>query len=151
MKLRGFSQIIDADYIARITNNSKPQDSGIHQAIGSFILAFMLATGIATATERQRVVPAQFQGEWSDNLESCGSRGSQGQLFMSPDRIEFYESSGPISEIVTHGKFDLELTVELSGEGQTWLSNRYFRLSDDRKSLTDITNGNPGFVRYRCP
>ena len=151
MKLRGFSQIIDADYITQITNNSRLKDSGVHQAIGSFILVLMLAIGTATATEQQQVVPDRFQGEWNDNLESCGSRGSQGRLFISPDRIEFYESAGPVRNVLTRGNFDLELTVELSGEGQTWLSDRYFRLSGDRQSLTDTTNGNPGFVRYRCP
>ncbi len=119
--------------------------------IGSFIFILMLATGTATTAQQQQVVPDRFQGEWNFNLDFCGSSPpSEGRLVIGADRIQFYESAGPVRNVVTHGNSDLELTIELSGEGETWLSDNYFRLSDDRKSLTTITNGNLGYVRYRC-
>ncbi len=118
--------------------------------IRSLIFVLMLAIGTATAADQQQTIPARFQGKWDFNLESCGSRVSEGRLVIHADRIQFYESGGSVEKVVTHDNFDLELTIELSGEGETWISERYFRLSDDQESLTDITNGNPGFVRYRC-
>lgn len=42
------------------------------------------------------------------------------------------------------------LIAELSGEGERWLSLAHFRLSDDQKTLTDLTR-DPETVRYRCP
>lgn len=116
-----------------------------------FILFLILATGTATAEDQQQTIPGRFQGKWDFNSESCSSRVSEGRLIISADRIQFYESGGPVEKVMTHGNFDLELAIELSGEGETWVSERYFRLSDDQKSLTDLTTGNSGFVRYRCP
>jgi hypothetical protein len=104
-----------------------------------------------TVAAQQQTIPAQFWGKWDSDLESCRSPVSEGRLVISADRVEFYESRGSVRDVVTRGNSDLELTMELFGEGETWTSDKYFRLSDDLKSLTDLTNGEPGFVRYRCP
>ena len=114
------------------------------------LLLFALIVGVATAAEPQRTVPARFQGEWNSNLEHCGTGLNDSRLRISADRIRFYESDGPIKAVVTQGEFDLALTTELSGEGETWLSRNLFRLSADHMSITDITDG-AEFVRYRCP
>jgi hypothetical protein len=53
--------------------------------------------------------------------------------------------------VVTCGNFELALIAELFGEGEVWLFYTHFRLSADGTSLTDITDNNPGFARYRCP
>ena len=114
-------------------------------------LILMLTTGTVTAANQQQTIPESFRGKWDFNLQSCNSPVSEGRLIISADRVQFYESDGPVQKVVTHSNSDLELSIELSGEGETWISDRYFRLSDDQKSLTDLTNGNSGFVRYRCP
>lgn len=125
--------------------------------LGVTITVLGIATAAAvfrpqpTVAAQQQTIPAQFLGKWDFDLESCNSPVSEGRLIMSADRVEFYESGGLVQKVVTHGNSDLELSIELSGEGETWTSDNYFRLSDDQKSLTDITNGEPGFVRYRCP
>jgi hypothetical protein len=113
-------------------------------------LILMLTTGTATAVAQQQTIPAQFQGKWDSDLQSCNSRASEGRLDISADRVQFYESGGPVQKVVTYGNSDIELSIELSGEGQTWISDNYFRLSDNQNSLTDLTRGEPGFVRYRC-
>lgn len=115
-------------------------------------LILMLTTGTAAAVAQQQTIPAQFQGKWDLDVESCSSPvRPEGRLDISADRVEFYESGGPVRNVVTHSNSDIELSIELSGEGETWISDKYFRLSEDQNSLTDLTNGNPGFVRYRCP
>ncbi|GBO53434.1 hypothetical protein APA_1341 [Pseudanabaena sp. lw0831] len=103
------------------------------------------------AAEQQKTVPVQFQGEWNSNLKQCGTNLNDSRLMISVDRIQFYESNGPIKAVVTQGKFELALISELFGEGGTWLSFRQYRLSADRGKLTDVTNDESKFVRYRCP
>jgi hypothetical protein len=113
-------------------------------------LALLLASsaGAATAAEQHPSVPARFQGEWTSNLKDCGTNVNDSQLTISAERIRFHENGGSIKAVVTQGEFDLALITELSGEGETWLA--HFRLSDDQKSLTDVTDGSK-LVRYRCP
>jgi hypothetical protein len=115
-------------------------------------------SGIATPTVTTRVaeqlfeIPIQFQGEWNANLEECGSTRGDSRLWIGADYIEFYESSGPTLEVVVQGEFELRVTTELSGEGDTWLDQRYFQLSEDNQTLeAKFDTTDPGFVRYRCP
>jgi hypothetical protein len=119
--------------------------------IRSFTLILILVAVSATAAEQQRAVPARFQGEWNTNLEHCGTDLNDSRLKISTDRIQFYESGGPVRTVVTQGDFDLALIAEMSGEGETWLSYRHFRLSADHTYMTDVTDKDFALVRYRCP
>lgn len=94
-------------------------------------------------------VPQAFQGVWQADLEQCGSQVSETRLEISPKQIQFYESQGPIQEVVSDGQTTLKVKVELSGEGETWLTEREFQLSDDQNTLTAIGGDTP-LVRYRC-
>lgn len=105
---------------------------------------------LATTAEQHQIVPDRFQGEWHSDLENCGTL-AEGGLQMEADRIQFYESTGSIVSVVTQGQSDLALTSELSGEGETWLAQHHFRLSEDGNSLSAIVYGNPSLTRYRCP
>ena len=116
--------------------------------IKTFTVALTFVTGSVTAAEQQQSIPARFHGEWNI-LEYCGTN-SDSQLRISANRIDFYESGGPVRAVVTQGEFDLALIAELSGEGETWLSYSFFRLSEDGSSLTAISRGRPDFVRNRC-
>jgi hypothetical protein len=113
-------------------------------------LALICAYGTAAAAaERVASVPGPFQGEWMADLKGCGSKSDDSRLEIGADRIRFYESSGPIRAVVVQGDRELALIVELSGEGERWLSFSHFRLSEDGKSLTDVSS-EPAFVRHRC-
>ncbi len=114
------------------------------------VLLTLLAACSATAADRQAAIPARFQGEWNTELEHCGTGLNDSRLRISANRIRFYESGGPVVAVVTQGEFDVALISELSGEGETWLSYNYFRLSADHTYLTDVSNSNSNFVRYRC-
>ena len=114
-------------------------------------LVLMSIASAAFAAEQAQTVPPRFQGAWNTNLKHCGTALDDSRLIISANRIKFYESGGPIRAVVTRGQFDLALIVELSGEGETWLSYSYFRLSSDHASITSINEGEPGMVRYRCP
>ncbi len=100
-------------------------------------------------TEQGQKIPKPFQGEWNSNLEQCGSQAGDTRLVIDAQRIQFHESQGLIQDIATDGERKLTGKIELSGEGETWLSDIDFQLSDDQQALTAITDGS-SFVRYRC-
>jgi hypothetical protein len=114
----------------------------------SLAIVFAASAG-AAAAERLSSVPASFQGEWVADPKGCTSKPDDSRLTIGTDRIRFHESSGAIKAVVMQGELDLALIAEMSGEGETWLDYRHFRLSADRASLTDVTQ-EPGFVRHRC-
>lgn len=94
-------------------------------------------------------VPQAFQGVWQADLEQCSSQVSETRLEIAPKQIQFYESQGPIQEVSSDGQTTLKVKIELSGEGETWLTEREFQLSEDQNTLTAISDDNP-LVRYRC-
>jgi tRNA-binding EMAP/Myf-like protein len=99
--------------------------------------------------ERHKAMPSQFVGEWSTDLKYCGTDLSDSRLIISANKIRFYESEGPILAVITQGKSTAAIIMELSGEGETWLSSKHFSLSTDQSKLTDTTD-DLNFVRYRC-
>lgn len=98
-------------------------------------------------------VPAAFLGKWDTEVKSCGTGMSDGKLTIAADRIDFYESSGPITAVAVNGPREVVISTTLSGEGETWTDKTTFRLSDDGKTLTDVSDPaeEHPFVRVRCP
>ena len=131
--------------------NSSVRPLGESRMIRLFVMVLVVIASSATAAEQSRAVPARFQGEWNANLEQCGTGLNDSRLRISADRIRFYESGGPVRAVVTRGEFDLALIAELSGESESRLSYRHFRLSADHKYLADVTDTDSALVRYRCP
>jgi hypothetical protein len=119
--------------------------------IRSLALVLTLMAASATAAEQQRVIPARFQGEWNTNLENCGTDLNDSRLRISADHLQFHESGGTVRAVVTQGELDLALIAEMSGEGETWLFYRHFRLSPDETYMTDVTDKDLALMRYRCP
>lgn len=98
----------------------------------------------------QSTIPVQFQGLWDANVAGCSNPGSDGRLRVEADRLQFYESSGPVTEVIMQGDLDATVYLELSGEGMTWTDINKLELSGDRNALT-ITSDGFESVRYRCP
>lgn len=92
---------------------------------------------------------ARFQGQWGSDQKHCGT-DDDSRLTIGAGQIRFYESGGSIKAVVMQGQSDLAVIIALSGEGETWLDYRHFRLSADGKTLTDVTV-EPELVRHRCP
>ena len=116
-----------------------------------WISALLAFGGSIAAAEPADSMPAQFVGEWNSVVADCGTGNNDSVLEIKPKHISYWESDGPIKAIVVHGRYEVALIAELSGEGQTWLTTAQFKLSpgEDKLIATDI----PGreFVRYRCP
>jgi hypothetical protein len=116
----------------------------------SLLLSLAFGVGVVAAAERQETVPARFLGEWNADLKQCGTDRHDSRLKLEADQIHFHESGGPLRAVVTQGELELALIIEMSGEGETWLACKRFRLSADHARLIDVTDDSE-FVRYRCP
>ncbi|MEL7505390.1 MAG: hypothetical protein AAFN18_23315 [Cyanobacteria bacterium J06554_6] len=102
----------------------------------------------ANTVAQQPQIPLQFQGEWDASLEGCAAPYSDGRLTITSNRLEFWESSGPVQSVVMQGDRQITVTTELSSEGSTFTDTKTFHLSDDGSVLTMPETGS---VRYRCP
>lgn len=91
-------------------------------------------------------VPEQFQGDYAADLAACTSPGHVTALRIGTSRIEFHESSGDITAVEARGS-DIDITAELTGEGETRDATYSFSLSEDGQALTDTVNG---LARQRC-
>lgn len=94
-------------------------------------------------------MPDAFRGEWASSAAECGS-AAEGRLRIGRDAITFYESEGAVTRVVMQDPREASVELRLSGEGETWTDARRFRLSEDGRTLTDLSGPTP-FPRIRCP
>ena len=117
-----------------------------------FVLAALfLLPATAAAADLVPAVPRQFVGEWNARLIDCGTGDNDSTLRIRTNQIAYYESDGPIVATVSHGRYEIAMILELSGEGQTWIATEHFKLSPSGDTLTSVNQPGDGFVRYRCP
>lgn len=96
--------------------------------------------------EPSDTVPGKFQGTYAADADACNAAGHESHLMIGASTIAFHESSGTVTGVQSSGN-DLEVTAELTGEGETRTATYAFMLSEDGQTLTD--NGG-GMVRVRC-
>jgi hypothetical protein len=113
------------------------------------ITASLLFAGVA-GTETQATIPKQFRGSWAASAAHCAAASAESKLTLRETAVDFHESRGRVLAVATQGNTELALLIEASGEGQSWLDARRFRLSEDRQTLTDVTGGRRQAVRVRC-
>lgn len=94
-------------------------------------------------------IPEALRGEWASSAAECG-RADEGRLRIGPDAVTFYESEGAVTRVVMQNAREASVELRLSGEGETWTDARRFRLSEDGRTLTDLSGPTP-FPRVRCP
>jgi len=81
------------------------------------IAAVMLLPLPTSASQRVAEVPSQFIGVWMGNPTSCDSEKDDLALQLESKRIAYWESNGPIKEIVVYDNNEIALIAELSDEG----------------------------------
>jgi hypothetical protein len=115
-------------------------------------LCVMSAAAVSLAAETHTTIPAQFLGAWASSAAKCSSPDTDDlRMRITPDSMSFWESDGRVLSVATEGELELAVLVELSGEGERWLEALQFRLSPDRKTLTNVTGRRTVAVRVRCP
>lgn len=122
-----------------------------------YILAVVaLTSGLALGADARKVIPDQFLGEWGASKASCLEHHTDSpntddlEMHIEPSRISFYERSGKVLAVATSGKRHLALILEITSQGDTWLSTQEFELSADMNTITDVTGHQQSPVRTRC-
>lgn len=100
------------------------------------------------SAEQDTIIPDQFRGQWRGRQTECG-RPAESSLGITADSVNFYESRGRVLAVDAMKERDIEVLVELSGEGQVWRQTRRFKLSEDGAALTELTTEGH-VVRVRC-
>ena len=98
-----------------------------------------------------QAIPKQFRGDWAGSRAQCG-RASESSLSVDANRVSFYESQGPVEAVKRINDREVEVDLELSGEGEVQRVTLRFRLSDNGRTLTVLTTQPPHsqFARVRC-
>jgi len=112
-------------------------------------LAFALLLTTPVIAQGQATIPDQFRGKWASSQAKCGVP-SESSLAIDSYRFDFFESRGRVLLVKVVSKREIEVELELSGEGQVWRTTRRFRLSEDERSLTDLTPRGHQTTRVRC-
>jgi hypothetical protein len=107
------------------------------------------AAATAPATAATARIPAAFLGEWNRNPADCGSSRNDSRLIIEPDRVSYWESSGPVTAVTVDSPTAVEVTLRLAGEGEVWIRTQRFELQGD--TLTAIGYAGGQTVRQRCP
>ena len=115
--------------------------------IAEWSTAYYSGTPPTTAVVAE--IPVPFQGTWDFREGGCSMGYGEGRLSLEPDYVKYYESSGPVTEVVTQGDSRITIYAELFGEGSYYTGITTFELSEDGLSLTNVTTDNP-LVWSRC-
>jgi len=111
-----------------------------------------LTPGAATLRE----IPERFRGRWALGVVDCDPAKAdvaKGLMVVEAGRLVFYEARGVPSRIAADGPDRLRLSLDYSGEGQTWAHDATLTLSRDGRTLTrDEPQADTGTETYaRCP
>lgn len=88
-------------------------------------------------------IPAEYQGVW-DGMEGTCLAESDMRLAISGTEIGFYESVGTVSAVETIDT-GIVVTLEMSGEGETWTEVKSLTLLEDGQVLETAVHGEEGF------
>lgn len=96
-------------------------------------------------------IPVRFLGEWAASPQLCGSGTDDLALTITPNRVRYRESEGPVKAVVLRGNTEIAWIAELSGEGETWLATATLKLPKNGQELVDSTTvPEREIVRHKC-
>ena len=120
-------------------------------AVAALAANAALAAPAPVPRDVQFAMPPEFQGEWNEDRQHCGTGLNDSRLRITATTVRFYESGGPVKAVVRRGAFEIMFIAELSGEGQSWLAAHRLILSSDGSYIMVPSDEGPDLVRYRCP
>jgi len=113
------------------------------------LLALLLCPAVGLPQSAQ--IPAQFHGKWGGGLQWCDGE-DDARLIVTANSVRFWESSGKVLEVRVISPLEIVIEVEARGEGEVSRGSLRFKLSEDKRTLTDITHESPQYhvSRVRC-
>lgn len=102
--------------------------------------------------ESAMAIPAKYAGVWDGVQGSCALE-SDLRMEIADKKITFYESSGIATKVEMEGE-DALVSLDMSGEGETWKEVLRLSLSADGKTLETSDGEKPKVAddapRKRC-
>lgn len=94
-----------------------------------------------------QAIPEAFLGEWNANLEACGSPRSEGRLVLEAQHATLFSGRAEIVALQVENPRRIKLSIRII----PYTFERRYLLSSDLQRLQDISQGEQGMVRWRCP
>ncbi|MFN5466242.1 MAG: hypothetical protein ACK40D_12610 [Cyanobacteriota bacterium] len=94
-----------------------------------------------------QAIPEAFLGEWNANLEACGSPRSEGRLVLEPHHATLFSGRADVVALQVENPRRIKLSIRML----PYTFERRYLLSSDLRRLQDISQGEQGMVRWRCP
>jgi hypothetical protein len=157
---RGFAALALVAAVAACHDGAKPthQDNEAAAAIDNAIAANSTAAQLhglpvpqPTAHALAFQIPTSFVGRWGMTPGDCDPDGPavKGLLTITDDSLKFWESKGNVQRIERRSPYDITLTLDMTGEGQSWTSTT--RLVLDAAATQLVRTDNSRSYRYqRC-
>ena len=116
----------------------------------SIAILFIVLSCSAYAADKVNAIPEEFIGTWVSDKEYCNDENIY-NLEITSSHFQFWESGGSPVSIVTHGKNELAVIAEFTGEGETWIGFLHYQLITNNQ-LKDISDPyeKKQMVRFRC-
>lgn len=97
-------------------------------------------------------IPARFVGVWDSQQGTCAAESDM-RMEIGGTSIRFYESVGTVTMVAKEGD-DMLVSLDMSGEGETWKEVMRLSLSADGKTLETSDGDKPKIAddmpRKRC-
>lgn len=93
--------------------------------------------------------PTEYHGVWDYSLEQCNKNLSTARVTITTKGIEYWESFGTISEVLSKTDNSINVVLSMSGEEELWTVKSTFRLNGNNLEDIFIDEGT-SFTRVRC-
>lgn len=113
-------------------------------------------------------IPQAFLGEWNTTLEACGSPRSEGRLILEHHHATFFSSKAEVMQVMEENPRRIFVRLRFPGQADAGVGSgpingaikegaapftleRRYLLSSNLQRLQDISQGEQGLSRWRCP
>ncbi|MEB3301409.1 MAG: hypothetical protein VKN56_05500 [Cyanobacteriota bacterium] len=109
-----------------------------------------------------QAIPEAFLGEWNTHLKACGSPRSEGRLVLEAQHATLFSGRAEIVTLQVENPRRIKLSIRIAAKPEAggraagepaipYTLERRYLLSSDLQRLQDISQGEQGMVRWRCP
>lgn len=112
-------------------------------------LIILIATSVSAFSESLNAIPKEFWGRYGESPEECNAQFSVGTFKISENLLLFWESSGTPKSI-TYKNGEMELELDMQGEGEKWVEKETYKLDSTKQTLTMVAeHGTIKFIRCK--
>jgi len=96
-----------------------------------------------------REVPAQYLGDWDENVGACG-QGGPNAVRVTPTDVVIEDTKVAVTGVAPDGETAARVLGRFTGPGQEWDGSIRLEVSTDGREL-NVVNGAMIVPRVKCP